>query len=62
MALRENYAPTTNRFNFTSLNAPKIAFCSQKVRFSAVLKFKKGAFRDEVPNQTSEHAGPIPML
>ena len=44
-----------------SLNAPKISFLEQKVRFFEVLNFKIGAFKDQNPDQNSDHVQVIQM-
>ena len=56
-----NWVVKRDRLDSGSLNAPKIRFFKQKVRFFEVLNFKIGAFKDQNPGQNSDHIQVIYM-
>ena len=58
-----NYSWVVKRHTLDSgsLNAPKLSFFKQKVRFFEVLNFKIGAFKDQNPDQNSDHIQVIYM-
>ena len=58
-----NYSWVVKRHTLDSgsLNAPKLSFFKQKVKFFEVLNFKIGAFKDQNPDQNSDHIQVIYM-
>ena len=56
-----NWVVKRHRLDSGSLNAPKISFLKKKVRFFEVLNFKIGAFKDQNPDQNSDHIQVIYM-
>ena len=59
--LNYNWEVERNRVGSESLNAPKTSFLKKKVRFFEVLTFKIGAFKDQNPDQNSDHIQMIYM-